>query len=95
MHTDDEPIFWNKPQEEYSIASVSFGYPKDFVVHHIESGVEVRVPTKPLDILLMTKKFQWQWLHAVPQMKKSLGPRLNLTFRNIVNHNESCKCFKQ
>ena len=77
---------------KFKIASLSLGDVRNFVVHHIQSGVEVHTTGDEFDILVMTKKFQWEWLHAIAQIEKEIGARLNFTFRDIVHHNPSCPC---
>jgi len=36
------------------------------------------------DVLVMSGRCQADWLHRVPKTKKPVGPRINLTFRNVV-----------
>ena len=92
MHSDTEHLFWKQRYDEFNIASLSLGDVRNFVVHHIQSGVEVHTTGDEFDILVMTKKFQWEWLHAIAQIEKEIGARLNFTFRDIVHHNPSCPC---
>ncbi|VUD68812.1 hypothetical protein TDB9533_04171 [Thalassocella blandensis] len=37
------------------------------------------------DFLLMCGETQHRWLHAVSKVRQSVGPRINLTFRNIIH----------
>ena len=92
MHPDDEHLFWKNHGDDFTIASVFTGFPRDFVLHHLDSGVEFHVDTEPFDILLMTKKFQWEWLHSVKSETGECGQRLSFTFRQIVHHKNEYFC---
>jgi len=79
-HSDDEPELGADP----IIASISFGEARQFQLKHKKQ----RDLTKSLvlphgSLLLMGKKTQLNWLHQVPKSKRTLDPRINLTFRLV------------
>jgi hypothetical protein len=45
---------------------------------------KITVPLASGDVLIMSGTTQQHWQHCVPKRKKVLGPRINLTFRNII-----------
>jgi alkylated DNA repair dioxygenase AlkB len=82
MHADDEPELGPAP----AIASVSFGATRQFVMQHKtrrEIG-SVRLPLSCGSVLLMKGAMQANWKHGIPKERKPCGPRVNLTFRTIL-----------
>jgi len=80
-HSDDE-----KSIEEYStIASVSFGAERKFSFKHKQSNKIISVLLEHGSLLLMKEPTQKNWLHSLPKSKKITLPRINLTFRRIVD----------
>ncbi|WIA08695.1 hypothetical protein OEZ85_008120 [Tetradesmus obliquus] len=80
-HSDNEPLYGQQPV----IASVSFGDTRDFVLrHNIHRTHRLTVPLASGDVLTMSGTTQQHWQHCVPKRRKVLGPRINLTFRNII-----------
>ena len=82
MHSDDEPELGTRPV----IASVSLGETRRFVLQPRDksraAGVKLDLPHGSL--LVMQGFCQRDWKHGVPKTRKSAGPRINLTFRNIL-----------
>jgi alkylated DNA repair dioxygenase AlkB len=83
-HADNEPELGSAPV----IASVSLGHARRF---RLRPRDPQRTPHEPVSLdlpggslLVMRGPTQQHWLHAVPKTARSVGPRLNLTFRNIV-----------
>lgn len=81
FHADDEPELGANPL----IASLSLGATRRFVLKHKRRSL----PPVSLDLpggslLLMAGTTQHHWQHGVPKTKHAVGPRLNLTFRQIV-----------
>lgn len=81
-HADDETSLGPDPV----IASVSLGAVRRM---RFKPKPHLRADTFGIDLpsgslLVMKGKTQANWLHAVPKMAKPVGPRINLTFRNIV-----------
>ena len=82
-HSDDEPELGKNP----IIASVSLGETRRFMLKH---KYQKDLPSLSVDLtsgsfLLMQGNTQHFWQHQIPKSQKSLGKRINLTFRIIVN----------
>jgi len=80
-HADNEPC--NGP--EPTIASLSFGATRRFDLRHRESRETVSAQLDAGSLLVMSGLSQRAWVHRVPQSKRIKEPRVNLTFRNVVN----------
>ncbi len=80
-HQDNEPELGNNP----TLASISFGAERDFLFKHIERKEVIKVSLGDGDLLVMGNETQRFWKHSIPKRKKVHSPRLNLTFRNIIN----------
>ena len=78
-HSDDEPELL----ENGAIASLSFGAERTFEFKHKKNQKKVKVLLEHGSVLLMKGSTQKHWLHQLPKTKKSLTPRINLTFRTI------------
>ncbi|MBW2288613.1 MAG: alpha-ketoglutarate-dependent dioxygenase AlkB [Deltaproteobacteria bacterium] len=81
-HSDDEPELGEEP----TIASLSFGGTRRFLLRH-----RTRPELDTLELLpghgsliLMAGATQSAWKHAVPKTACPADPRLNLTFRTIL-----------
>lgn len=77
-HSDDEkgvgPI----------IASVSFGSPRRFLLRDRETKtVRAELSLGNGDLLIMGAGTQQYYQHSVPKTAKEVGPRINLTFRQM------------
>ncbi len=80
-HSDDEAELGRQPL----IASLSLGATRRFLLRHRREparrqGVELAHGS----LLLMRGACQSDWRHALPRTAKPVGPRINLTFRRIV-----------
>ena len=82
FHADDEPELGLFP----TIASVSIGEERQFVLKHKHRRDidDIRLPLPSGSLLLMKGATQANWKHGVPKESKLCGPRVNLTFRNIL-----------
>ena len=86
-HKDDEHELVPKSP----IASLSFGEARDFVFRHQDSrGANSVRKIEPIklslasgSILLMNYPTNSYWYHSLPVRKRCLGPRINLTFRQM------------
>lgn len=79
-HSDDEPELGSEP----IIGSVSLGQSRSFQFKHKKTRMEKRsIVLNSGDYMLMKGSTQKNWLHQVPRSAKNLGPRINLTFRQI------------
>lgn len=80
-HSDDEPELGPDPV----IASVNFGAPRRFRLKPKARGEAVELVLTDGSLLVMGPGVQAGWRHAVPKDATIAGPRINLTFRRIVN----------
>lgn len=90
-HTGEEGMAWHSDAEKDlkkngAIASVSFGAERKFAFKHKETKETVSINLKHGSLLIMKGTTQRHWLHRLPPTKKILSPRINLTFRSIVNN---------
>ena len=67
-----------------AIASVSFGAKRKFVFKHKESKHKVELFLEHGSLLIMKDTTQSFWLHTLPKSKKIITPRVNLTFRSVL-----------
>lgn len=85
-HADNEPELGPAP----TIASVSLGATRRFRLRprdpHFVSHAPVSLDLTNGSLLLMRGSTQQHWLHAVPKTARPTAPRLNLTFRLVVNN---------
>ena len=81
-HSDDEKELGIDPV----IASLSFGANRDFIFKHkTDKSIEnVKLHLKSGSLLLMLGSTQHYWKHSLPKRLKVKEPRINLTFRNII-----------
>ena len=67
-----------------AIASVTFGAERKFAFKHKETKEVVSLILQNGSLLVMKDETQTHWLHRLPPTKKVHRPRVNLTFRTIV-----------
>ncbi|MGD8421663.1 MAG: alpha-ketoglutarate-dependent dioxygenase AlkB [Gammaproteobacteria bacterium] len=81
MHSDDERELGPQP----SIASLSLGETRDFVMRHRHRGDldTLKLPLPAGSLLLMQGDTQRNWRHGIRKLRRACGPRLNLTFRRV------------
>lgn len=81
-HADDEKSLGKKPV----IASVSFGAERKFGVKHRydknEESLSLELASGSL--VIMKGEMQTFWHHRIHPTKRPKGPRINLTFRNVI-----------
>lgn len=80
-HSDNETELGSSP----TIASLSLGATRRFRVRHKS---DKSIPARSFDLragnlLIMDGCSQRDWQHAVPKVKSTVGPRINLTFRLV------------
>lgn len=80
MHSDNEPELGPAP----AIASVSFGATRTFILKHKTSKRTVKLDLTSGSLLLMAGETQANWQHGINKQTRTCGPRINLTFRNIL-----------
>lgn len=81
-HTDAEPELGENPV----IGSVSFGGTRRFMFRHRQDqDLKVEVELTHGSFLLMAGETQHFWQHQIPKTSRKVEPRINLTFRVIVD----------
>ncbi|SDS78199.1 alpha-ketoglutarate-dependent dioxygenase AlkB family protein [Microlunatus soli] len=78
-HSDDEPELGRRP----TIASISLGDRRRFVLRHQDSGERWELELGAGDLLIMSGESQSDYRHAVPKTMRPVGQRMNLTFRQF------------
>lgn len=89
-HSGEEGMAWHSDgekdlQKHGAIASLSFGAERKFAFKHKETKETISLYLEHGSLLLMKGPTQDHWLHRLPPTKTVPGPRINLTFRYIVN----------
>lgn len=88
-HNGDEGMAWHSDGEDDlkkngAIGSLSFGAERKFAFKHKETKEKVELVLEHGSLLVMKDTTQSHWLHRLPPTKKITTPRVNLTFRTIV-----------
>lgn len=80
-HADDEPELGKNP----IIATVSLGGPRKFVLkHRTNKTIEpIEFRLAPGSLLLMQGSTQAHWMHKIPKTRRSVEPRISLTYRKV------------
>lgn len=89
-HSGAEGMSWHSDDEKMlahngSIASLSLGVARKFTFKHKKTLAKVSRVLENGSLLEMKGSTQQHWLHALPKTKKVHTPRINLTFRTIVD----------
>ena len=79
-HSDAERELGAQP----TIASLSFGATRRFRLRPRGEGPTQDIALESGSLLLMAGETQQNWRHALPRTAKSVGARINLTFRRII-----------
>ncbi|OQX38378.1 MAG: alpha-ketoglutarate-dependent dioxygenase AlkB [Oceanospirillales bacterium LUC14_002_19_P2] len=82
-HADDEPELGDDPL----VASLSLGATRRFQLRHkTDRSIPVRnLMLEAGSLLFMGAGMQQYWQHQVPKTQKSVSPRINLTFRRVID----------
>lgn len=88
-HSGEEGMSWHSDDEKElkkhgAIASLSFGAVRKFVFKHKETKEKVELTLDHGSLVVMKGEVQDYWLHQLPKSKKVKAPRVNLTFRAMV-----------
>ncbi|MBD1432288.1 alpha-ketoglutarate-dependent dioxygenase AlkB [Sphingobacterium sp. DN00404] len=88
-HDGNEGMAWHSDGEidlkkNGAIGSLSFGAERKFAFKHKTSNEKVELTLEHGSLLVMKDTTQNHWLHRLPPTKKVTTPRINLTFRTIV-----------
>ncbi len=86
----DDSIGWHRDSDyehggQPDIASVSFGVVRRFQFRERPGPVQAWIDLEPGSILLMTDEAIARWQHQVPKSARAHGPRINLTFRQMLD----------
>ncbi|MDP2200384.1 MAG: alpha-ketoglutarate-dependent dioxygenase AlkB [Methylicorpusculum sp.] len=79
-HADNEPELGESP----CIASLSLGATRVFSCRHNRTLNTERILLAAGSLLVMRPGFQRDWQHSVPTEHGILNPRINLTFRKVI-----------
>ena len=82
-HSDNERELGPSP----TIASISLGSERDLVFRNKINKEVLPIPQTHGCLILIDGKTQKNWQHAIKKTRKVIGPRINLTFRNIIDKN--------
>jgi len=88
-HDGSEGMAWHSDaekdlKEKGAIGSLSFGAERKFAFKHKQSQEIVSLYLQNGSLLVMKGSTQKNWLHRLPPTKLEHKPRVNLTFRTIV-----------
>jgi alkylated DNA repair dioxygenase AlkB len=77
-HADDEP------EMGPVVASLTFGSPRVFKLRQKSDHTNVHsFELGDADLFVMHAGTQEEWEHSIPKTKRAVGPRVNLTFRQL------------
>lgn len=88
-HNGSEGMAWHSDGEkdlkkDGAIGSLSFGAERKFSFKHKQSGETVSVLLEHGSLLVMKGRTQTHWMHRLPPSTRIGTPRINLTFRTII-----------
>ena len=88
-HNGNEGMGWHSDDEKSlgknnTIASLSFGAERNFSFKHKHTKQIVSFGLEHGSLLIMKDTTQTNWLHSLPKSKSVTQPRINLTFRTII-----------
>lgn len=88
-HDGSEGMAWHSDDEkslgkDTTIASLSFGAERKFAFRHKQSKETVSLNLEHGSLLIMAGSTQTHWLHRLPPTTKVHTPRINLTFRTML-----------
>jgi alkylated DNA repair dioxygenase AlkB len=88
-HNGDEGMAWHSDDEKTlgensSIASFSFGAERKFSFKHRQTKETLSMMLEHGSLLVMKGTTQTHWLHCLPKSKRITTPRVNLTFRTMI-----------
>ena len=82
MHSDNESELGEQPL----IASLSLGDERVFLLRHRtrKDLKTIKLPLPSGSLLVMAGKTQSHWRHGIARERQPCGPRVNLTFRRVI-----------
>jgi len=89
-HDGNEGMAWHSDgekdlKEQGAIASLTFGAERKFSFKHKTTHEKIDIFLQNGSLLVMKGVTQQHWLHRLPPTTTVSSPRINLTFRTIVN----------
>ncbi|MFM2360282.1 MAG: hypothetical protein RLY16_2275 [Bacteroidota bacterium] len=89
-HNGEEGMGWHSDDEKElgmpnCIASFSLGAARSFCFKHKQTKKQISLLLEAGSLLLMRGYTQQHWQHALPKTAAIKHPRINLTFRTILN----------
>ncbi|WP_262245668.1 alpha-ketoglutarate-dependent dioxygenase AlkB family protein [Parapedobacter soli] len=89
-HSGEEGMAWHSDGEadlkrNGAIGSLSFGAERKFAFKHKRSKEKIELVLAHGSLLVMKGTTQTHWLHRLPPTKKITRPRINLTFRTMID----------
>ena len=84
LHADDEKELGPNP----TIASISFGSERNLYFRNKISKEIISIPQTHGCLVMIDGETQKNWQHSIKKTQKIIGPRINLTFRNIIVSNK-------
>ncbi|AEW03421.1 DNA methylase [Niastella koreensis] len=88
-HNGEEGMAWHSDDEKTlgensAIASFSFGAERKFSFKHRQTKETLSMMLEHGSLLVMKGATQTHWLHCLPKSKRITTPRVNLTFRTMI-----------
>jgi len=89
-HNGEEGMTWHSDDEKCLgkntvIASLSLGAARKFALKHKQDKQTVTIMLESGSLLVMKGVTQSNWLHSLPKTQKVTKPRVNLTFRKMID----------
>ena len=81
-HSDDEKALGGIT----TIASITLGAERNFLFKHKRTKETIPVILEHGSLLVMKDETQLHWMHRLPPTTKVKRPRINLTFRTMLQH---------
>ena len=89
-HNGNEGMAWHSDDEKTilpnsTIASLSLGAERRFLFKHKQTQQKIELNLQNGSLLLMKENTQNYWWHSLPKSAKIKSPRINLTFRKMID----------
>ena len=99
-HDGDEGMAWHSDGEidlkkNGAISSLTFGAERKFAFKHKQTHEKVELILEHGSLLVMKDITQTHWFHRLPTTKVITKPRVNLTFRTIVERKQPSTMHKR
>lgn len=88
-HSGEEGMAWHSDGEadlkkDGAIGSLTLGAERKFAFKHKQTNEKIELILEHGSLLVMKDTTQTFWLHRLPPTKRISAPRINLTFRTII-----------